>query len=75
MYGLEGEELWYADFQKGEGVYPQPDFIDPFRYVDGAYTQAVGDQQVCKFNLGIARQAYKDMEKEIGITCYTLPSD
>uniref|UniRef100_A0A1A7XD42 Ig-like domain-containing protein n=1 Tax=Iconisemion striatum TaxID=60296 RepID=A0A1A7XD42_9TELE len=62
MYSLDGEEKWYADFRKGEGVYPQAPFIDPpYRYEDGTYAGAVADQQVCKYNLKIYRKATKDI--------------
>uniref|UniRef100_A0A3B4GF97 HLA class II histocompatibility antigen, DR alpha chain-like n=1 Tax=Pundamilia nyererei TaxID=303518 RepID=A0A3B4GF97_9CICH len=54
MYGLDGEELAYADFNKKEMIYPLPRFIDPISYVEGTYEQAVGDQQVCKTNLQTA---------------------
>lgn len=66
MFGLDGEELWYADFKKGEGVHPLPDFIDPFKYEEGTYSSAVADQQICKSNLGIAREGYKDRPRELG---------
>lgn len=66
MYGLDGEEVWYADFKKGEGVYPQPDFIDPITYEEGTYSSAVADQQICKTNLGIARDGNKDMPAKLG---------
>lgn len=66
MYGLDGEELWYADFRKQEGVYPQPDFVDLVKFEEGVYSQAVADLQVCKFNLGIGRKGNKDMPRELG---------
>uniref|UniRef100_A0A3Q3WFJ3 Ig-like domain-containing protein n=1 Tax=Mola mola TaxID=94237 RepID=A0A3Q3WFJ3_MOLML len=64
MYGLDGEELWYADFANNKGVYPQPPFIDPFIYKKGIYEQAVQNQQVCKTNLGIALKGNKDVPLE-----------
>ncbi|XP_051800364.1 H-2 class II histocompatibility antigen, A-U alpha chain-like [Acanthochromis polyacanthus] len=63
MYTLEGEEVWYADFKKGEGVRPQPDFIDPIDY-PGAYQFAVNEQQTCKQNLNTVREAEKDLPLE-----------
>lgn len=66
MYGLDGEEIWYADFKKGDGVYPQPDFIDPIRYEEGIYSSAVANQQICKANLEIARKGNKGMPAERG---------
>ncbi|XP_059180503.1 H-2 class II histocompatibility antigen, A-D alpha chain-like isoform X2 [Centropristis striata] len=49
MIGLEGEEIWYADFKNKKGVEPQPSFIDHITYP--LYEQAVGDLQNCKQNL------------------------
>ncbi|XP_067251315.1 H-2 class II histocompatibility antigen, A-Q alpha chain-like [Chanodichthys erythropterus] len=58
MDGMDGEELWHADFIKGEGVITQPAFSDPLGY-DGFYQAAVGDLEVCKQNLATAIKAYK----------------
>lgn len=65
MYGLDGEEIWYADFSQGKGFYPQPDFIGHMTYTD-PYSQALADYQTCKINLGIARKGNKDMPRELG---------
>ncbi|CAF91234.1 unnamed protein product [Tetraodon nigroviridis] len=65
MYGLDGEERWYADFKRGEGVYALPDFVDPLKFPEGTYSQAVADQQICKINLGISRKGNKDMPREL----------
>uniref|UniRef100_A0A1A8QL25 Ig-like domain-containing protein n=1 Tax=Nothobranchius rachovii TaxID=451742 RepID=A0A1A8QL25_9TELE len=65
MYTLDGEEIWYADFKKGEGVYPQAPFIDPpIRYEEGVYAQAVADLQVCRSNLDIVLKETKDIPLE-----------
>ncbi|KAL6118202.1 uncharacterized protein ACO6RY_03048 [Pungitius sinensis] len=58
MYGLDGEELWYADFKLGKGVKPQPSFVDPIDYPTG-YEGALADQQICRINLKTALEAYK----------------
>uniref|UniRef100_A0A3P9DSG3 H-2 class II histocompatibility antigen, A-U alpha chain n=1 Tax=Maylandia zebra TaxID=106582 RepID=A0A3P9DSG3_9CICH len=52
MYGLDGEEKAYADFNKQEMIYPLPPFVDPMT-VPGAYEQAVANQQSCQQNLKI----------------------
>ncbi|XP_026188860.1 mamu class II histocompatibility antigen, DR alpha chain-like [Mastacembelus armatus] len=57
MYGLDGEELWYADFVNKKGVEPQPSFIDHMSYEEGTYEGAVADQQTCKQNVGTFRKA------------------
>ncbi|MEQ2250262.1 hypothetical protein ILYODFUR_038148, partial [Ilyodon furcidens] len=59
MYALDAEEIWVADFKKGEGVYPLPPFIDPIRYQEGTYELAVANQQTCRFNLNATREAMK----------------
>lgn len=66
MFGLDGEEMAYADFNKQEMIYPQPPFIDPFTYQEGTYDTAVGNQQVCKTNLKMTRDAMKDIPLEHG---------
>ncbi|XP_041744274.2 H-2 class II histocompatibility antigen, A-U alpha chain [Coregonus clupeaformis] len=65
MYGLDGEEMWYADFNKGKGVISQPPFADPFSYVPGTYEQAVGAQGVCKGNLATSIKANKNPPETI----------
>ncbi|KAM6960300.1 H-2 class II histocompatibility antigen, A-K alpha chain-like isoform 1-T2 [Tautogolabrus adspersus] len=63
LYGLDDEELWFADFKKGEGVYPQPDFVDHNRYTD-PYQLALAQQEVCKQNLKLKREAFKDFKEK-----------
>ncbi|CAJ1048340.1 RLA class II histocompatibility antigen%2C DP alpha-1 chain-like [Xyrichtys novacula] len=63
MYGLDGEELFFADFEAGNIVDPQPDFMDHFSVRD-AYQGAVGNREVCKHNLEITRKAFKDYKPE-----------
>ncbi|XP_051249910.1 mamu class II histocompatibility antigen, DR alpha chain [Dicentrarchus labrax] len=60
MYGLDGEEKWVADFINKKGVEPQPNFIDHMSYVEGTYENAVANQQICRQNLKVALQAYKN---------------
>ncbi|XP_038136947.1 H-2 class II histocompatibility antigen, A-U alpha chain-like [Cyprinodon tularosa] len=52
MYALDGEEMWVADFKKGEGEEPQPPFIDHISY-PGGYESAVANQQICRENLKV----------------------
>ncbi|CAI5692270.1 unnamed protein product [Oreochromis niloticus] len=75
MYGLDGEEKWYADFNKHTGVDAPPDFIGSFNYAEGVYEQAVANQQVCRSNLQTAREVMKDYPLEhdapSGVMIYT----
>uniref|UniRef100_A0A3P9DP65 Mamu class II histocompatibility antigen, DR alpha chain-like n=1 Tax=Maylandia zebra TaxID=106582 RepID=A0A3P9DP65_9CICH len=76
MYGLDGEEKWYADFNKKEEIYPQPPFVvNPFHYQEGTYEGAVANQQVCKQNLKVDMQAYKNpplqRDAPSGVMIYT----
>uniref|UniRef100_A0A3B3UEA1 H-2 class II histocompatibility antigen, A-U alpha chain-like n=1 Tax=Poecilia latipinna TaxID=48699 RepID=A0A3B3UEA1_9TELE len=64
MLALDGEEMWYADFKKKEGVIALPPFVDHVSYVEGTYETAVGEQPICRTNLGIARKALKDIPLE-----------
>lgn len=66
MYGLDGEEMWYADFERGVGVMALPPFADPAQFVEGAYEAAVANQQVCKANLNTAQRNYKNRTMHIG---------
>ncbi|KAL7884016.1 hypothetical protein AOLI_G00067860 [Acnodon oligacanthus] len=58
MYGLDGEEIWNADFSQGKGVLTLPEFADPFTYEEGAYDQAVANVEICKQNLAVITKAY-----------------
>ncbi|XP_062398421.1 RLA class II histocompatibility antigen, DP alpha-1 chain-like [Sardina pilchardus] len=60
MYGLDGEELAHADWKAQKYVMTLPEFADPFVYQEGTYEAAVANQQVCKSNLAVAIQAYKN---------------
>ncbi|XP_031169080.1 RLA class II histocompatibility antigen, DP alpha-1 chain-like isoform X3 [Sander lucioperca] len=64
MYGLDGEEVWYADFINKRGVEPQPSFIDRITF-PGAYESAVADQQICRQNLKVILQALKNPPVEL----------
>ncbi|KAF1381168.1 hypothetical protein PFLUV_G00171730, partial [Perca fluviatilis] len=59
MYSLDGEETWYADFINKRGVDPQPSFIDHITF-PGGYQQAEANQQICRANLKVDREAYKN---------------
>ncbi|XP_044197245.1 RLA class II histocompatibility antigen, DP alpha-1 chain-like [Thunnus albacares] len=61
MVALDGEELYYADFTNKRAVYPQPDFIDPIRYQEGAFQFSQTNLENCKQNLKVALQAHKDI--------------
>ncbi|KAI4880981.1 hypothetical protein NFI96_013662, partial [Prochilodus magdalenae] len=51
MYGLDGEEKYHADFEKGEGVMTLPDFAEPFLYPVGFYQLSLDDMVICQSNL------------------------
>ena len=65
MYGLDRDEIYYADFKNKKAVYPQPDFVG-FRFVEGVYQQAEANLQICRHNLDVDRKAYKDPPLESG---------
>ncbi|KAL2092147.1 hypothetical protein ACEWY4_011945 [Coilia grayii] len=60
MYGLDGEEKAHADWKAEKYVMTLPKFADPFQYEEGTYQGAVANQQVCKANLKVATEAYKN---------------
>uniref|UniRef100_A0A3Q4G0J5 Ig-like domain-containing protein n=1 Tax=Neolamprologus brichardi TaxID=32507 RepID=A0A3Q4G0J5_NEOBR len=59
MYGLDGEEVAYADFNNHTEVYSLPPFADPMTY-PGAYKQAVTELKVCRHNLKALGAVMKD---------------
>ncbi|CAI5659818.1 unnamed protein product [Oreochromis niloticus] len=75
MFGLDHEELWYADFEKQMGVSPQPPFIDPISFGAGAYETAVVNLYICRQNLQITRENLKDYPLQYdapsGVMIYT----
>lgn len=66
MYGLDGEEKAYADFNKQTYIYPLPPFVDPMTYQEGTYEGAVANQQTCKQNLKVDQHDFKDIPLERG---------
>ncbi|XP_016428061.1 mamu class II histocompatibility antigen, DR alpha chain-like [Sinocyclocheilus rhinocerous] len=64
MFGLDGEELYHADFIKGVAVATLPDFTDPIGY-PGFYEQGLSNVQVCKANLAVAIKAYKNPQEKM----------
>uniref|UniRef100_A0A3B4GZ44 HLA class II histocompatibility antigen, DR alpha chain-like n=1 Tax=Pundamilia nyererei TaxID=303518 RepID=A0A3B4GZ44_9CICH len=71
MFGLDGEELAYADFNKQEMIYPLPPFIDPFTYQEGTYEAAVANLQICQQNLKTVRVGMKDFPPKHTVMIYT----
>ncbi|XP_077401757.1 H-2 class II histocompatibility antigen, A-U alpha chain-like [Vanacampus margaritifer] len=64
FYGLDGEDMWVANFTANRGVEPQPNFVDHMSYSKEAFSVAVANVIACKRNLIIARQAMKDQPLE-----------
>nr|AYN72147.1 MHC class II antigen alpha chain [Oreochromis niloticus] len=64
MYGLDGEEIGYADFNKQKFIYPQPPFVNPISYGEGAYGNAVAQLQICKQNLKVDQHDFRDIPLE-----------
>ncbi|XP_067437098.1 RLA class II histocompatibility antigen, DP alpha-1 chain-like [Thunnus thynnus] len=64
MFGMEGDEAWYADFKNQRGVDALPDFADHAEF-PGFYEGAVTNQQICKSNLKNSRVGMKDIPPEL----------
>ncbi|XP_077357075.1 H-2 class II histocompatibility antigen, A-U alpha chain-like [Festucalex cinctus] len=64
FYGLDGEDMWVADFTSNKGIEPQPSFVDHMSYGKDAFSAAVGELITCKRNLNIVRKALKDQPLE-----------
>ncbi|XP_063325620.1 RLA class II histocompatibility antigen, DP alpha-1 chain-like [Pelmatolapia mariae] len=75
MFGLDREELWYADFEKQMGVSPQPPFIDSITFEDGTYETAVINLYICRQNLQHTREGLKEYPLQYdapsGVMIYT----
>ncbi|XP_073701426.1 H-2 class II histocompatibility antigen, A-U alpha chain-like [Garra rufa] len=64
MYGSDGEEVWYADFDRKTGVVALPDFADPMSF-PGYYEGSIVNQEVCKQNLAVLIKAYESPPEEM----------
>ncbi|XP_066500564.1 H-2 class II histocompatibility antigen, A-U alpha chain-like [Hoplias malabaricus] len=60
IYGLDGEEMWHADFSLEKGEMTLPQFADQFTYVEGTYEGAVNDIGHCRKNLGLSIEINKN---------------
>ncbi|KAL4009718.1 hypothetical protein ACER0C_003570 [Sarotherodon galilaeus] len=74
MYGLDGEELYYTDFNKQKEIFVLPPFVDPFT-APGGYEQAVANLRVCRDNIKLFGKGMKDYPPEqdapSGVMIYT----
>nr|ARQ18737.1 MHC class II alpha chain [Plecoglossus altivelis] len=61
MFGLDGEVMEYADFTQQKAVNAIPPFADPLTY-PGLYESALANRDVCRANLAVTRQVYKDIK-------------
>uniref|UniRef100_A0A8C6WRS7 Ig-like domain-containing protein n=1 Tax=Neogobius melanostomus TaxID=47308 RepID=A0A8C6WRS7_9GOBI len=59
MFGLDGEVYAYADFDRQEAIYPQPEFVDHITY-PGSYYEAVSNQNTCRYNLRVLNEKMKE---------------
>ena len=64
MSALDAEELFHADFKAGEIVDAQPSFVTD--HILGSYEGAQGILQVCRGNLRVDREAFKNVSLEKG---------
>jgi len=72
LFGLNGEEIYYADFVKGVAVDALPDFVEHPSF-PGLYEFALTNIQVCKTNLDVAIKAYKNPQEKMGWYAFELP--
>uniref|UniRef100_A0A667ZID5 Ig-like domain-containing protein n=1 Tax=Myripristis murdjan TaxID=586833 RepID=A0A667ZID5_9TELE len=76
MYGLDGEERWYADFKNHRGVIALPKFADPIGY-PGHYEQAVAQLAQVQYAesfmewVSMAEQLQPSHTSPSAITIYT----
>ncbi|XP_065103535.1 HLA class II histocompatibility antigen, DP alpha 1 chain [Paramisgurnus dabryanus] len=65
IYGLDGEVMFYADFNKQEGKMSLPEFADPVSFPEETYQAALANIQICKQNLDVCIQAYKSPQEKM----------
>ncbi|XP_042262671.1 RLA class II histocompatibility antigen, DP alpha-1 chain-like [Thunnus maccoyii] len=65
MYGLDGEELYYSDFNNKRGVYPQPDFVDGINYGDQIFQFSQGELESCRWNLKLNLVNFKNLPLQL----------
>ncbi|XP_060787138.1 H-2 class II histocompatibility antigen, A-U alpha chain-like isoform X1 [Neoarius graeffei] len=59
MWGADGDEEFYADFEKKKGVIMLPPFADPIGF-PGQYEFAEANLPICQQNLQVSNKAFKD---------------
>ncbi|MGL6082964.1 MAG: major histocompatibility complex class II alpha chain [Gammaproteobacteria bacterium] len=59
MWGLDEEEMFYADFDQKKGVKMFPPFADPMEFPT-QYQFAEANMPICKQNLDVLTQDFKD---------------
>ncbi|XP_060787120.1 H-2 class II histocompatibility antigen, A-U alpha chain-like isoform X1 [Neoarius graeffei] len=59
MWGSDGDEEFYADFEKKKGVIMLPPFADPAEF-PGVYEYAEANMPICQQNLQVSNKAFKD---------------
>ncbi|KAJ0006068.1 hypothetical protein NQD34_013341 [Periophthalmus magnuspinnatus] len=64
MTGLDGEVMYYSDFDKQEEVYTLPQFGDSIT-CPTCYDGSVGNQGVCQTNLQVLHEAMKQFPLEL----------
>nr|ADM21330.1 MHC class IIA antigen [Leiocassis longirostris] len=60
MFGVDGEERYYADFKQKKLVNMLPPFADPIDF-PGGYDWAEANIPICKQNLDVCTEDFKDL--------------
>ncbi|XP_056102441.1 H-2 class II histocompatibility antigen, A-U alpha chain-like [Rhinichthys klamathensis goyatoka] len=66
MYGLDGEEVYYYNFNTNKTVVVLPEFVDSERFVFSEYFEiGIHNSQICKEYLAIGTKAYKNQAEQM----------
>ncbi len=65
MHGLDGEEMWHADFNQKRGVVTLPDFAIPIGFPD-FYETSVIEMTGCKSDVAFLTKIFKSPPPEMG---------
>lgn len=65
MHGLDGEEMWHADFNQKRGVVTLPDFAIPLGFPH-FYETSVIEMTGCKSDVAFLTNIFKSPPPEMG---------
>lgn len=65
MHGIDGEEMWHADYNQKRGVVTLPDFGNPIVF-PGYYETSLIEMKGCKSDVATLTNIFKSPPPEMG---------